>query len=398
MTRFDPFFQSALDDLSRRQVRRSLSPVGREGPVVVRRDGARLLNFSSNDYLGLSWHPALRRRAAEWTDRFGTGSGASRLVTGTSTQHLSVEDKLARFKGTEAALLLASGWQANAAVLPALFRLSAEQTGAPAVVFTDRLNHASLHHGCMAAGIRQIRFAHNDIDHLQRLLEQRRAEPGLRFIVTESVFSMDGDRADVAALRALAHRHDAFLYLDEAHATGVLGPGGRGLSVAAGGVDLTMGTFSKALGGFGAYIAGSRALCDWLTSTCSGFIYTTALPPGVLGAIDAALDLVPSLDDERRRLAGLGDRVRSAVAALGLSTGASSTQIVPVMVGESGAALALAQALAARGIVGTAIRPPTVPAGGARIRLALSAAHGDDMIDSLLHALGAAVKDLGLGV
>ncbi|MBB2190911.1 8-amino-7-oxononanoate synthase [Gluconacetobacter azotocaptans] len=398
MTRFDPFFQSALDDLSRRQVRRSLSPVEREGPVVVRRDGARLLNFSSNDYLGLSWHPALRQRAAEWTDRFGTGSGASRLVTGTSAQHLAVEDKLARFKGTEAALLLASGWQANAAVLPALFRLSVEQTGAPALVFTDRLNHASLHHGCLAAGVRQIRFAHNDLDHLQRLLEQRRTEAGLRFFVTESVFSMDGDRADVAALRALADRHDAFVYLDEAHATGVLGPGGRGLSVAAGGVDLTMGTFSKALGGFGAYIAGSRALCDWLISTCSGFIYTTSLPPGVLGAIDAALDLVPSLDHERRRLADMADRVRSSVAALGLSTGASSTQIVPIMVGQSGAALALAEAMAARGIVGTAIRPPTVPAGGARIRLALSAAHEDDMIDSLLHALGAAVKELGLGI
>ncbi|MBM9401732.1 8-amino-7-oxononanoate synthase [Gluconacetobacter azotocaptans] len=398
MTRFDPFFQSALDDLSRRQVRRSLSPVEREGPVVVRRDGARLLNFSSNDYLGLSWHPALRQRAAEWTDRFGTGSGASRLVTGTSAQHLAVEDKLARFKGTEAALLLASGWQANAAVLPALFRLSVEQTGAPALVFTDRLNHASLHHGCLAAGVRQIRFAHNDLDHLQRLLEQRCTEAGLRFIVTESVFSMDGDRADVAALRALADRHDAFVYLDEAHATGVLGPGGRGLSVAAGGVDLTMGTFSKALGGFGAYIAGSRALCDWLISTCSGFIYTTSLPPGVLGAIDAALDLVPSLDHERRRLADMADRVRSSVAALGLSTGASSTQIVPIMVGQSGAALALAEAMAARGIVGTAIRPPTVPAGGARIRLALSAAHEDDMIDSLLHALGAAVKELGLGI
>ncbi|WP_182957865.1 aminotransferase class I/II-fold pyridoxal phosphate-dependent enzyme [Gluconacetobacter tumulisoli] len=397
MTRFDPFFQTALDALSRRQVRRGLSAVERVGPVVVHRDGTRLLNFSSNDYLGLSWHPALRQRAAEWTDRFGTGSGASRLVTGTSDLHLSVEEKLARFKGAEAALLLASGWQANAAVLPALFRLSVEQTGAPALVFTDRLNHASLHHGCMAAGVRQIRFAHNDITHLQRLLEQREAEAGLRFIVTESVFSMDGDRADIAALRALADRHNAFLYLDEAHATGVLGPHGGGLSVAAGGVDLAMGTFSKALGGFGAYVAGSRALCDWLISTCSGFIYTTSLPPGVLGAIDAALDLVPTLDDERCRLAGLGERVRAGVAALGLSTGPSSTQIIPVMVGDSGAALSLAQALAARGIVGTAIRPPTVPAGGARIRLALSAAHEDGMIDSLLHALGAAAKDFGLG-
>ncbi|WP_183115797.1 8-amino-7-oxononanoate synthase [Gluconacetobacter diazotrophicus] len=396
MTRFDPFFQTALDDLDRRHLKRVLSPVDRDGPVIVRRDGASLLDFSSNDYLGLSHHPALRARAIDWTERFGIGSGASRLVTGTSEQYRQVEARLARFKGTEAALLLASGWQANAAVLPALLRISAAQTGEPALVFTDRLNHASLHHGCQAAGVRQIRFAHNDLGHLEHLLAQRQAQRGLRFIVTESVFSMDGDRADVAGLRTLADRYGAFLYLDEAHATGVLGPQGRGLSAEAGGVDLAMGTFSKALGGFGAYVAGSRAVCDWLVSTCSGFIYTTALPPGVLGAIDAALDLVPTLDAERAHLAGLADRMRAGAGALGWSTGPSSTQIVPVIVGAADRALTLARALAARGMLGTAIRPPTVPAGSARIRIALSAAHDETMVDRLLSALEDAAREHGI--
>ncbi|CAP55863.1 putative 8-amino-7-oxononanoate synthase [Gluconacetobacter diazotrophicus PA1 5] len=396
MTRFDPFFQTALDDLDRRHLKRVLSPVDRDGPVIVRRDGASLLDFSSNDYLGLSHHPALRARAIDWTERFGIGSGASRLVTGTSEQYRQVEARLARFKGTEAALLLASGWQANAAVLPALLRISAAQTGEPALVFTDRLNHASLHHGCQAAGVRQIRFAHNDLGHLEHLLAQRQAQRGLRFIVTESVFSMDGDRADVAGLRTLADRYGAFLYLDEAHATGVLGPQGRGLSAEAGGVDLAMGTFSKALGGFGAYVAGSRAVCDWLVSTCSGFIYTTALPPGVLGVIDAALDLVPTLDAERAHLAGLADRMRAGAGALGWSTGPSSTQIVPVIVGAADRALTLARALAARGMLGTAIRPPTVPAGSARIRVALSAAHDETMVDRLLSALEDAAREHGI--
>ncbi|WP_408871443.1 aminotransferase class I/II-fold pyridoxal phosphate-dependent enzyme [Gluconacetobacter sacchari] len=396
MTRFDEFFQTALDGLSRDHLRRAVRPLERDGPVIVRREGATLLNFSSNDYLGLSVHPALKARSIDWTRRFGTGSGASRLVTGTSEQHRLVEEKLARFKGTEAALLLASGWQANAAILPALFRLSMETTGAPAVVFTDRLNHASLHHGCQAAGLRQIRFAHNDLGHLEQALERHRDRKGLRFIVTESVFSMDGDRTEVAALKALAARHDAFLYLDEAHATGVLGPQGRGLSAEAGGVDLVMGTFSKALGGFGAYVAGTRALCDWLVSTCSGFIYTTAPPPALLGAIDAALDLVPTMEDERRHLATLAAHLRAELGDRGWSTGLSSTQIVPVMVGDSGQTLALAETLARFGILGGAIRPPTVPSGTARIRLALSAAHDTAMVDRLLRALDEGAREHGI--
>lgn len=386
MSRLDPLFRQHLDSLDQRHMRRALRPVRPDGPGRIRRDGRTLLNFSSNDYLGLGSHPLLVGRACDWAQRWGAGSKASRLVCGTLELHAEVEAKLARLKGTEAALLFNSGWQANAAVLPALF--DRDLLGGEALVFTDRLNHASLHHGCAAAGVRQVRFGHNDLDHLDSLLAQRAGQPGARFIVTESVFSMDGDRADVTALADLAETHGAFLFLDEAHATGVLGPNGMGLAgLAKGRVDLAMGTFSKALGGFGAYVAGSKALCDYLVNRCGGLIYATALPPAVLGAMDAALDLVPAMEAERARLLAAAVRVRGAFHALGIDTAGSTTQIVPAVVGPEDAALALSRRLEERGILGIAIRPPTVPAGTSRLRFALSAAHTEADIDALTAAV-----------
>ena len=379
MSRFDALFAARLEALATRSLRRSLTPVLPDAPGSVRRGGRLLLNVSANDYLGLARHPALAERAAAWAQTYGTGAGASRLVCGTLAPHEQVEAKLARLKGTEAALVFASGWQANATILPALFQGEAGE--GEALVFTDRLNHASLHHGCRAAGVRQHRYRHNDLNHLEDLLAASAGKHGRRFIVTESVFSMDGDRADIAGLKALADRHGAFLYLDEAHATGVLGPGGAGLAGAAGGgVDLVMGTFSKALGGFGAYVAGSRVLCDYLLNACSGFIHTTAPPPPVLGAIDAALDLLPGMDRERAWLAEAGERVRGAFRAAGIETGASSTQIIPAILGDEAATLGFARALEEAGLLAIAIRPPTVPAGTSRIRFALSAAHDAEAV------------------
>lgn len=389
MMRFDPLFQDALarlDDESRRRRLRAFTPIS--AGVRVNAAKQEVVDFSSNDYLGLASHPALVDRACEWAARYGAGTGASRLVTGTMFLHEQVEARVAALKGAEAALLFASGWQANASLVPALARLSVEQVGAPPLVFTDRLNHASLHHGCAAAGVRQIRFRHNDLSHLETLLEARRDASGLRVILTESVFSMDGDRADVPALAALAERFGAFLCLDEAHATGVLGSGGAGLSsLAPGGVHLIMGTFSKALGGMGAYIAGSRALCDWLLNSASGFIYSTAMPPAVLGAADAALELLPTLDDRRRRVADHGVLLRDRLIRAGFSTGESSTQIVPVMIGSAADALNVAQALEGEGLLAVAIRPPTVPDGQSRLRVALSAAHAEDMVERLADAV-----------
>jgi 8-amino-7-oxononanoate synthase len=271
-------------------------------------------------------------------------------------------------------------------VLPALFAAAARE--APPLVFADRLVHASLHHGCNAAGLRQVRFRHNDLDHLEALLEERSAEPGRRFILTESVFSMDGDQADVGRLVEIAERWGAFLYLDEAHATGVIGPHGMGLAgLAPGRIDLVMGTFSKALGSFGAYVAGSQSLIDFLVNACSGFIYTTAPPPPVLGAIEAALELVPGMDAERAHLQGLAARLRRSLAGFGIDTLASTTQIVPAVVGGEAETLQAARRLEAAGFLAVAIRPPTVPKGSSRIRFALSAAHTEGDIEALIAAV-----------
>lgn len=378
-----PFLTRALDKRAEAGLHRTLRPATLMPGGRMARDGREYVDFSSNDYLGLARHPLLVERAREWMERLGAGSGASRLVTGTHEAVLQLEARIAAFKGTEAALILGSGWQANAAVIPALV------AAMPGVeVFADRLNHNSMHAGCAAAGVRQHRFAHNDLDALDAQLA-RHADAPARLVLTESVFSMDGDRTDLARLAQIARARDAVLYVDEAHATGVLGPGGAGLtSTVPGGVDIAMGTFSKALGGFGAYVAGSRLMVDWLINGCGGFIYATALPPAVLGAIDAALDLLPGMDADRAKLAGLGDRLRQGLTSAGYDVAGSSTQIVPAIVGDAAETMALGDRLADAGMIAGTIRPPTVPAGTSRLRIALRSTHENADIDALLAAIG----------
>ncbi|MXO58269.1 aminotransferase class I/II-fold pyridoxal phosphate-dependent enzyme [Altererythrobacter salegens] len=378
---------AALAERKRKGLLRTLRPLAPGKPGHVVREGRELIDLSSNDYLGLTRNQVLMKRCIQWTEHLGTGSRASRLVTGTLEQHAAVEAKLAAFKGSEAALLFASGWQANASIFKALVKLAPGTT-----IFADEVVHASMHLGIAAAGKRQVRFPHNDLDELDRLLAEQGPLAEERIIVTESVFSMDGDRCDLVRLTEIARHHDAFLIVDEAHATGVLGPRGAGLSAEAGvDVDLVIGTFSKALGSFGAYVAGSQLLCDYLVNACSGLIYSTALPPPVLGAIDAALDLVPGMDAERAHLAALADRLRKGLQRQGFDTADSDTQIVPLLVGGEDETLALARRLEEQGVLGVAIRPPTVPPGTARIRFALSCVHHEDDIDCLLEALGETV-------
>ncbi len=373
----DRIFGTFCDGLKAKGRWRRLRTVSPEAAGRVRVDGRTLLNFSSNDYLGLSRHPEVIRRAREWMERWGAGSCASRLVCGNLEPFGAVEEKIARGKRTQDALVFTSGYHANTAILPAL--LDPGVLGGAPVVFSDRLNHASIHAGCRAAGVRQIRYRHKDMEHLEDLLKSRASGSAPRFILSETVFSMDGDRADVGALVELAARFGAFLYLDEAHATGVLGADGFGLSADhPDGAHLVMGTFGKALGGFGAYAACSTRVRDYLVNRCAGFIYTTALPPAVLGAIDAALDLIPSMAAARERLLGAADRVRAAFRRAGLDCGSSTTQIVPVFLGEDAQALDFARDLEEAGMLAVAIRPPSVPEGTSRIRFALSAAHNDE--------------------
>jgi 8-amino-7-oxononanoate synthase len=384
MSDFDEYWRRCLDELEKNGRRRRLRDFDRLADGRVDAGGGPLIDFSSNDYLGLSHHPELILRARAYAARWGAGAAASRLVSGNLPPTSGIEEKIARGKGTEAALLFVSGVQANITLLPAL--LDARVLGGEPLVYADRLNHASLIQGCAAAGVRQIRFRHNDLGHLKELLERQKNDERPRVIVTETVFSMDGDRTDVPALAALADEYGAFLYLDEAHATGVLGQDGFGL---AHGLrhGLTMGTFSKGLGAFGAYAACSHRLRDYLINRCGGIIYATALPPAALGAIDAALDLLPGLNAERIRLAAHGERFRAALAEAGLNTGTSSTQIVPLILGSVDQAVGMARRLEAEGLLGVAIRPPTVPVGGSRIRFTFSALHSDDQRERLIETV-----------
>jgi 8-amino-7-oxononanoate synthase len=382
MARSESRYGGYLDTRDREGLRRDLVSVDARDARTIRIGGKAYLNLASNDYLALRFHPALVERAREWAEGHGVGSGASRLVTGNLACFTTLEAKVAALKQKPAALIMASGFQANAAVLQAL--LDRSVLGAEPLIFSDRLNHASMHFGCAAAGAHEIRYRHGDAAHLGELLSQYQDDSRPKFILTESVFSMDGDVAPVAKIGRLARENDAMLIIDDAHATGILGEGGRGLSDEA---DVVIGTFSKALGGFGAYVACSAMLRDYLINRCSGLIYSTALPPPVLGAIDAALDLLPSLDTERAYVAGLAERFRVGARALSFDTGASTTQIVPLMAGTNHAALALSKRLREAGFFATAIRPPTVPAGTARLRLAFTAAHTEADIDALLDAL-----------
>lgn len=380
-------YQAFLDSLGQDRLRRELTTVAARDARTLEVEGRTYLNLASNDYLGLRFHGALIARAQEWAKAYGVGSGASRLVTGNLDLFDPIEAKVAALKGKQAALVMASGFQANASVLQALFDRGV--LGAEPLVFADRLNHASMHFGCKAAGVRQLRYRHGDATHLAELLTQYQSDSRPKFILTESVFSMDGDTAPVTEITRLARTHQAMLIVDDAHATGILGEGGCGLS---GGADIVIGTFSKALGSFGAYVACSGSMRDYLVNRCSGFIYSTALPPPVLGAIDAALDLLPSLADARTHVAKLAARFRAEAGTLGYDTGTSRTQIVPLIGGPADAALRLSATLRETGFWATPIRPPTVPEGSARVRLAFTAVHTEQDVDGLLAVLARSAR------
>lgn len=381
MTHKFDFIDIDLENRKSRNLLRRLRSLSPQAGPVVDLEGAAVLNFCSNDYLGLSQHPLLRERAVEFMERFGAGSTASRLICGNLSCFEPVEEKLAALKGSETALIMNSGYQSNVALLSTL-------ADRDSLIISDAYNHNSLIRGAMLARCRVERFDHNDLTHLKRLLDANRKTTSRVLIVTESVFSMDGDRCRVDALVELASDFNAVLYVDEAHATGVLGPSGMGLT-AGKKVDVVMGTFGKGLGGYGSYVACSKKIRDYLVNRCYGFIYTTGLPPAVIGSIDAALDLVPGMDDQRRRIHENADHLRASLQAMGWDTGKSDTQIVPVLVGNEKDTMALSAHLEKSGVMATGIRPPTVAAGQSRIRLTLTALHTRRHLDQLIEAFKA---------
>lgn len=334
--------------------------------------GKEYINFASNDYLGLKSHPLLKERAIRYIEQYGVGAGSSRLVSGSHHYHEQLEERLAALTGYECALLMNTGYQANVSLLSAL-------ADRDTVIAMDRQCHHSLVQGARLSGALLRRYAHQDLDQLRTFLKE---SPGKKVIVTESLFSMDGDLSDINALKEIAEEYGAFLYVDDAHAVGVMGEKGLGLSAGAG-LDLALGTFGKAFGSFGAYVLCSRATRDWLIQKCGGLIYSTALPPPLVGAVDAALDLIPAMDKEREHLKKLSASLRQRVKSEGRDTGLSASHIIPLIVGSEENALALENCLLERGCFAPAIRPPTVPKGSARIRLSLTAAHTEEHVQRI---------------
>jgi 8-amino-7-oxononanoate synthase len=378
-----------LEELAARGLRRALEPIASpQGPVVVA-GGRRLVNLCSNDYLGLAADPRLRAAAAAAAEREGAGSGAARLVAGDLPVHGALEARLAAFKGTEAALLFGSGYHANAGVPAAL-------AGRADAIFSDALNHASIVDGCRLSRAEVVVYRHGDATQLGDLLARTRARRKL--VVTDAVFGMDGDAAPLRELADLCDRHGAMLYLDEAHSAGVLGPTGAGLAEALGvssRVDVHMGTLGKALGAFGAYVAGARRLADLLVSRARTFVFTTALPPAACGAALAALDVLRDEPGRRARLHALAARMKAGLARLGFDVGRVVAPIFPVVLGDEARAVAASRALRDRGFFVRAIRPPTVPPGTSRLRVALSAAHEEAQVDAFLGALEEVLREVG---
>lgn len=369
--------QLAADGLQRR--RRVLdAPCG---PAAVV-DGQQVTAFCSNDYLGLANHPAIVAAACAAAERWGVGSGASHVVSGHLRPHEALEQRLAAFVGRERALYFTTGYMANLAIVPTLV----ERNDA---IFADRLNHASLIDAALLARAEHIRFPHGDLDGLADRLAQSRARRKL--ILTDAIFSMDGDLAALPTLFALAERFDAWLVVDDAHGFGVLGPGGRG-SIAHFALPpsprlIVMGTLGKAAGVSGAFVAGDRRVIDWLIQRARPYIFTTASSPLLAAALLTSLELIAQGDDRRSHLYRLIDRLRAGLAGLPWRLLPSPSAIQPLLIGENTAAVRLSEQLLARGLWVPAIRPPTVPVGTARLRISLSAAHTERHIDALIAAL-----------
>jgi 8-amino-7-oxononanoate synthase len=373
MSSLDRFAQSKIDDLKDRNLYRSMAETLREDGIWVERGGRRLLSFSCNDYLNFTQHPAIKRAAQAAIEKYGAGSGASRLVTGNHPLYAELEGRLAAVKQTEAACVFGSGYLANAGIIPVL-------AGPKDLVLADELSHACLFAGAQLSRGKVLTFRHNDLDHLRMLMAEHRGFYEHVLIVTDGVFSMDGDLAPLAELNDIANEFDAWLMSDDAHGLGVVG-GGRGSSFNANShvpVPLQMGTLSKAVGAYGGYICASAPVIDLIRNRARTVVYSTGLPPACVAASIAALDLI---EREPAYAALPVQKAKAFTQRAGLPD--AQSPIVPVIIGEEEATLTASKMLADEGYLAAAIRPPTVPKGTARLRLTFTAQHPDDAIGRL---------------
>jgi glycine C-acetyltransferase/8-amino-7-oxononanoate synthase len=382
--------EERLAELSSRGLRRRTRLIeGPQGPRVTV-DGREALLLCSNNYLGLAEHPRVRKAAAEAALTWGAGAGASRLVSGSMEVHAELERRLAAFEGAERALLFGSGYLANLGVVSAL-------AGRGDVVLSDELNHASIVDGCRLSRAEVVVYRHRDTEHLA--WELARAGDRAALVVTDSVFSMDGDVAPLTEIAELAHAHGARVVVDEAHGTGALGPGGRGAVAEAGledEIDVVVGTLGKALGAYGAYACAGEDLIELLLNTSRPFIFSTAPPPPAVAAAAAALGILEHDPGRPVRLQAGAAALRAALRAEGWGETGSRTQIVPLVVGAAEDAMRLCEAALERGVFAQAIRPPTVPEGTSRLRLAVTATQTDAELVAAARAITAAARDVGL--
>lgn len=373
-----------LAELERAGLRRALRSVVRQADGIVVVEGRSAIDFSSNDYLGLAADPRIAQAAARALADAGTGAGAARLISGNHPLHDRLEREIAAFKQAPAALLFPSGYAANTGAIPALI-------GRGDAVYSDALNHASLIDGCRLSRAELRVFPHRDLDALDRLLREDEGRFARRMIVVDGVFSMDGDLFPLDRLVELARAHDAWTYVDDAHGTGVMGPNGRGAAEHFGvedAIDVRMGTLGKALGTAGAFIAGSERLREWLMNRARPFVFTTGAPPALAAATLEALRIACDEPWRRERLRDNARTLRDGLAALGhAAPGEADGHIIPVLTGDAGKTMRIGAALRERGLLVGAVRPPTVPAGGSRLRITVSAAHTAEQIGRLLEAL-----------
>jgi 8-amino-7-oxononanoate synthase len=379
-----------LQELHDRGLHRSLRLVeGPQGPRVTLGERDVLL-LCSNNYLGLADHPRVREAAATAAIEWGAGAGASRLISGNMEPHRALEAQLAAFKGYESALVFGSGYLANTGTITAL-------AGEGEVVFSDELNHASIVDGCRLSKARTFVYRHGDLDHLAWGLGEAGERAAL--IVSDGVFSMDGDVAPLAGLIEMARRHSTRLMVDEAHATGAIGPGGRGAVAAAGlsgEVDVVVGTLGKALGSYGAYVCADAESIDYLVNRARPFVFSTALPPTSVAAAGAALEILEAEPERVERLQANAAVLRAGLAAEGLDTGEQPTQIVPIVVGDAEPTMELCERLLERGVFAQGIRPPTVPEGSSRLRFTVMSTHDAEQLREAARSTGAAARELGL--
>ena len=383
---FDQLFFNSILELKKKSLDRNLRLLTKIDTVKIKYKRKTLLNFSSNDYLGLSQNNTIKNDTIKIIKKYGIGSGSSRLVSGNFDFHEKIERELAKKKKSETTIIFSTGYLANYSILSSI--LSSNIFKKNPIVFSDKLNHQCIYEGCKDKRINFLRFHHNDMNHLEYLLKKNKFKQNPKFILSESIFSMDGDFADIESLVNLKKKYNSFLFLDEAHATGVYGKNGFGLSLEFNNdIDCVTGTFSKAFGSFGAYGSCSKNLKSFLINKCPSFIYSTSLPFSLLASIYSGIKIIPKLKNERKKLIKNSYFLRTMLNKEGFNIGNSQTNIIPIIIGNSKKALIISKKLEKKGFYVVPIRPPSVPPNSSRLRISITSSHSQNNIKKLFKFL-----------